>query len=312
MEEILCIQDLEVAFMQYESRSTKKTLLPVISKLNVRVCEGEVVAIVGSSGSGKSLLAHAIFGLLPKNATVRGKIQFQGQTLTEDEMVRLRGKELALVPQGVSYLDPRMKVGSQITGGKKDATSLQKMRSLCERYGLSRSVEGQYPFELSGGMARRVMLMTALMSNPRLVVADEPTPGLDLELAKQALTDFRKFADEGNGVLLITHDLELALTVADRVVVFYAGTTVEDALTKDFKDEQLLRHPYTKAFYRALPSKGFEAWPGTQPYVKDMPKGCPFAPRCPYKEEACSGDVPMYEVRGGRVRCVRYKDMVEK
>ena len=148
-------------------------------------------------------------------------------------MIKLRGRELALVPQGVSYLDPRMKIGNQITGGKKDTATVQKMRALCERYGLSRSVEDKYPFELSGGMARRVMLMTALMSNPRLLVADEPTPGLDLELAKQAMADFRKFADEGNGVLLITHDLELALEVADRVVVFYAGTTVEDALTDE-------------------------------------------------------------------------------
>lgn len=154
------------------------------------------------------------------------------------------------------------------------------MRELLPRYGLADEVADLYPFELSGGMARRVLLLTALMWQPRLIIADEPTPGMDLALAKQAMQDFRTFADDGNGVLLITHDLELALEVADRIVVFYAGTTVEEAKVADFADETLLRHPYTRALHEALPGRGFAALPGTQPYVKDLPAGCPFAPRC--------------------------------
>ena len=183
-----------------------------------------------------------------------------------------------------------------------------RMRELLARYGLADEVADLYPFELSGGMARRVLLLTALMWQPRLIIADEPTPGMDLALAKQAMQDFRTFADDGNGVLLITHDLELALEVADRIVVFYAGTTVEEAKVTDFADETLLRHPYTRALYEALPGRGFAALPGTQPYVKDLPAGCPFAPRCADRREACDGEIPVACVRGGRVRCILYTE----
>lgn len=182
------------------------------------------------------------------------------------------------------------------------------MRELLARYGLSEEVADLYPFELSGGMARRVLLLTALMRRPRLIIADEPTPGMDLALAKQAMQDFRTFADDGNGVLLITHDLELALEVADRIVVFYAGTTVEEAKVADFADETLLRHPYTRALHEALPGRGFAGLPGTQPYVKDLPAGCPFAPRCADRREACDGEIPVACVRGGRVRCILYTE----
>lgn len=306
--EILNIQHLTVSFTQYEPGTTKRSELPVISDLNVSIREGEIVAVVGSSGSGKSLLAHAVFGLLPQNATVRGNIRYQGDLLDKKKITKLRGREMALVPQRVQYLDPLMPVGRQITNGKKDAETIGRMRELFARYDLDERVEKLYPFELSGGMARRVLLMTALMSQPRLMIADEPTPGMDLDLAQKAMEDFRNFADEGNGVLLITHDLNLALKVADRIVVFYAGTTVEEALASDFAEEKLLRHPYTKALYRALPAHGFESLPGTQPYVKNMPQGCPFEPRCPQRMEVCRQAVPVRKVRGGSVRCMLYTE----
>lgn len=305
-KEILRIERLTVSFAQYEAKTTQRVELPVISDLNVSVREGEVVAVVGSSGSGKSLLAHAVFGLLPQNASVSGDMFYRGRRLRTEDIMRLRGSELALVPQGVSYLDPLMKTGKQILNGRRDAVSREKMQKLFARYGLEQGVAQQYPFELSGGMARRVLLMTALMSEPKLIVADEPTTGMDFSLATKAMEDFRGFADEENGVLLITHDLKLALTVADRVIVFYAGTTLEEATAADFKDGRLLRHPYTRALYRAMPEHGFAALPGTQPYVRDMPKGCPFAPRCPKRGVGCDGEIPVTAVRGGSVRCVRY------
>lgn len=304
--ELLRIENLTVSFSQYEGNTAEKTDLTVISDLNVTVREGEIVAVVGSSGSGKSLLAHAVFGLLPQNASVRGKICYRGEVLDRKGIEKLRGQKMALVPQGGNYLDPLMKVGRQITNGRRDAASTAKMRELCRRYGLEESVEGLYPFELSGGMARRVLLMTALMSQPELIIADEPTPGMELELAMLAMQDFRSLADEGKGILLITHDLELALEAADRIVVFYAGTTIEEANVSDFQREVLLRHPYTRALYRAMPKHGFQPFPGTQPYVKDMPKGCPFAPRCPQRMGTCGGEIPVVPVRGGSVRCVRY------
>lgn len=306
-KKILEIEELSVSFLQYEGKSSRQNWLPVISGLSVAVREREIVAVVGSSGSGKSLLAHAILGILPYNAKVSGTMKFQGEVLDEGRIQKLRGKEIAFVPQSTMYLDPLMKVGKQVRGkeGKK-VYGLQ--RRLFERYGLAEDTEEKYPFECSGGMTRRILLSTALMGNPKLIIADEPTPGMDLNLARKSMEDFRTFADEGNGVLLITHDIELALQVADRIVVFYAGKTVEEAPVSDFGSEETLRHPYTKALWRALPQNGFVPLAGTQPYVKDMPEGCPFGPRCSWYQEGCRGEIPMVQAGCGSVRCVRYQD----
>lgn len=300
---ILKIEDLSVTFTQYD-RGLRRTTLPVISNLDVSVKKGEIVAVVGSSGSGKSLLAHALMGLLPANASCRGRIWFEDLLLDRDKIEKLRGRQIALIPQGVSYLDPLMKVGSQVRNGKNTPFLKKMQKDLFHRYQLAKEAEDLYPYELSGGMARRVFLSAAMMDRPRLLIADEPTPGLDLSLATRAMEDFRSFADQGNGVLLITHDIELALGVADRIAVFYAGTTVEEAWVKDFQKEETLRHPYSRALRRALPGNDFEALPGNQPYVKKMPEGCPFGPRCPHFREECLGEIPVREVRGGRVRCV--------
>lgn len=304
---ILEIDELSVSFLQYEnSRSSRQIELPVISRLSVAVHEGEIVAVVGSSGSGKSLLAHAILDLLPYNAKMGGNIYFDGELLAGERIRKLRGKQIAFVPQSTNYLDPLMKVGLQVRGSKRDAGLKKKQRELFARYGLGEEADRKYPFECSGGMTRRVLLTSALMGNPELIIADEPTPGMDLALAKKSMEDFRAFADEGKGVLLITHDIELALEVADRIAVFYAGTTVEEAPVSDFRSEETLRHPYTKALWRALPQNGFQALPGIQPYVKAMPNGCAFGPRCDQYSEACQGEVPMQRVGCGTVRCVKY------
>lgn len=302
-EHILEIEDLSVSFTQYE-KGLRQINLPVISNLNVSVHKGEIVAVVGASGSGKSLLAHAVMGILPPNANVKGRIYFQDELLDTNAISRLRGKEIALVPQSVNYLDPLLKVGKQVRQNKKDEKTLKHQRRLFKGYDLKEETENLYPFELSGGMARRVLLASALMGDPQLIIADEPTPGLQLDLAKKAMRDFRRFADEGKGVLLITHDIELALETADRIAVFYAGTTVEEAKTQDFQAEETLRHPYTKALWRALPQNGFQALPGNQPYVKDMPQGCPFAPRCQWFTPECQGEIPLKIVGCGTFRCV--------
>lgn len=301
---LLNICDLSVSFRQYD-KGTTQIDLPVISGLNVTICEGEIVAVVGSSGSGKSLLAHAILGILPYNASLDGKIYYKQELLTEKRKKELRGKEIALVPQSVNYLDPLMKVGAQVTNGSKSPGVFEKMKKLFQKYKLEENTENRYPFECSGGMSRRILLSTALMGEPRLLIADEPTPGMELALAKKAMEDFRQFADEGNGVLLITHDIELALEVADRIAVFYAGTTVEEALVKDFEAEETLRHPYTKALWRAMPKNGFQTIPGCQPYVKELPRGCVFGPRCPMFSAECEGEIPQRNLRGGTVRCVK-------
>lgn len=304
---ILEIDDLSVSFLQYEnSRSTRQVRLPVISRLSVSVHEGEIVAVVGSSGSGKSLLAHAVLDILPYNADVSGSMYFQGKLLTREKIAALRGKEIALVPQSTTYLDPLMTVAKQVRGSNT-SENIHKQKGLFRRYSLGEDTDRKYPFECSGGMTRRILLSTALMGNPKLIIADEPTPGMDLPLAKKSMEDFRAFANEGNGVLLITHDIELSLAVADRIAVFYAGTTVEEAPVSDFSSEEKLRHPYTKALWRALPQNGFQPLPGVQPYVKNMPQGCPFSPRCPYYSQQCQSEIPMRRVGCGSVRCTLYE-----
>lgn len=303
IETLLEIHDLSVSFKMYNGALEQQDL-QVISDLHLTVRPGEVVAIAGSSGSGKSLLASAILGILPPNATVRGHLHYKGQELTPERQAQLRGSEFALVPQSIAYLDPLMRVGRQADGHQKPRPT-QKRRGLFKRFGLPDNTEKLYPFQLSGGMARRVLVSTALISDAQLIIADEPTPGMSLEQALEALQMFRELANEGKAVILITHDIDLAFEFADRVAVFYAGTTVEAAPAADFRTgPDALRHPYSKALWRALPQNDFEPIPGFQPYAGDLPKGCLFAPRCPHATEQCHAQTPpMQELRGGEVRC---------
>ena len=302
-ETLLEIHDLSVSFRMYDGTLEQKDL-QVISDLHLTVRPGEIVAVAGSSGSGKSLLASAILGILPGNATVKGHLHYKGQELTKDSQKKLRGTEIALVPQSIAFLDPLMKVGKQADGHKKPYPT-QKRRDLFKRFSLPEKTEKLYPFQLSGGMARRVLVSTALISDAQLIIADEPTPGMSLEQALEALQMFRELANEGKSVILITHDIDLAFEFADRVAVFYAGTTVETAPVADFKTgPEALRHPYSKALWRALPQNGFQPIDGFQPYAGNLPQGCLFAPRCPYATEQCHSQTPpTTEIRDGEVRC---------
>ena len=300
---LLEVSDLSVSFRMYDSGLEQKQL-PVISSLSLKVLPGEILAVAGSSGSGKSLLASAILGILPGNATVSGSLRFDGEPLTPERQAKLRGTEIALVPQSVAFLDPLMKVGAQVDGHRKPRPT-ERRRKLFRRFGLPEQTERLYPFQLSGGMARRVLVSTALLTSARLIIADEPTPGMSLEQAEEALAMFRAMADEGKGVVLITHDIDLAFHIADRIAVFYAGTTVEAAPAADFRQgPEALRHPYSKALWRALPQHEFRPIPGFQPYAGNLPSGCLFAPRCPCRTAECEKSVPpMQTVRKGEVRC---------
>ena len=249
---VLQVDNLSVSFSMYNKGLSKRDL-EVIHELSIDVKKGEIVAVVGSSGSGKSLLAHAIMGILPYNSEMDGEIWFLGERLTAERVKNLRGHEIVLVPQSVSYLDPLMKIGEQIQNGKKDVSVKEKCLAVLKRYGLSPDIREKYPFQLSGGMTRRVLISTAVMEKPKLVIADEPTPGLHMEAATRVKGHFREMADEGAGVLLITHDLELALLTADRVIVLYGGRVVEETDAAAFQDEKNLKHPYTKALFRSMP-----------------------------------------------------------
>ncbi|HBT95104.1 MAG TPA: ABC transporter ATP-binding protein [Coriobacteriia bacterium] len=266
---LLQVEDLTISFTMYDPQASSffraaKIKKAVIEKLSISVHAGEIVAVVGASGSGKTLLADAILGLYEPNAEVSGRIWFDGKLQDAASLTALRGNGVSLVPQSVSHLDPLMKVGRQVQGFAKSETPEERkirQRRLFARYGLDESVNDLYPFELSGGMARRVLLSCALMDDPRVIIADEPTPGLDLDLAVKALQDFRAFADGGGGVLLITHDIELALRVADRVAVFKDGTVVEETAVANFASADTLGHPFSKQLWHALPEHGLKVCP---------------------------------------------------
>ena len=253
---LLDVRNLSVSFMSYNS-ALEKVSQQVIYDLSVQVKRGEILAIVGSSGSGKSLLAHAIMDILPNNAIISGEMLYKGEKLTKEYQAQLRGTEIAFIPQSVAYLDPLMKVGEQVVG-IRGKSAKQAQEEAFARYNLDLQVEQLYPFQLSGGMARRVLISTAFVTDADLIVADEPTPGLDLKIAIEALKDFRVLADQGKGVILITHDIDLALNVADKISIFHSGTVVETADKECFSGcGEGLQHPYSKALFQALPQNGF-------------------------------------------------------
>jgi len=308
MSDLLDIVDVSISFTRYEAGLRRRTL-QVISGLSVDVCRGEVLAVIGSSGSGKSLLAHAILGILPGNAEVRGGMLFGGEELTPERQRQVRGREIALVPQAVTYLDPLMRVGPQVRWGVPEngnGSRTEVQRRVFARYGLTAEVERSFPAQLSGGMTRRVLLSTAVVSGASLIIADEPTPGLHPEALAETMRHLREMADEGKGVMLITHDIETAIGIADRIAVFYAGTTVEVCPAHDFlPDGAALRHPYTCALWRALPRNGLVPVIGTQPSYDDLPDGCAFCPRCDFATNACAVRRPVLRsVRGGMVACI--------
>ncbi|MGI6104739.1 MAG: ATP-binding cassette domain-containing protein [Raoultibacter sp.] len=262
---LITVEDLSIGFTMYDREKRSAFRAPrkqvsIINNLNLSVHAGEILALVGASGSGKTLLADTLMGMFEPNVEVQGRIWFDGEVQDANSLARLRGQGISLVPQSITHLNPLMRIGKQVRGISKGSTHrVEKQRELFRRYNLDESAERLYPHQISGGMARRILLISALIDDPRLIIADEPTPGLDLDLAVKAMEDFREFAGEGKGVLLITHDIELALRVADRVAVFKDGTVVEETAVQNFSSPDLLEHPFSKELWHALPEHDFSA-----------------------------------------------------
>ena len=190
---------------------------------------------------------------------MKGDIYFCGNLLTEEKKREERGKNIALIPQSVSYLNPLIKIGSQIRKGDNSIKAKERCLEILKKYKLDEKVANMYPFQLSGGMIRRVLISTAVYSSPKLILADEPTPGLDSRTLNHVAEHFQELAREGMGILIITHDLDMALKIANRIVVFYDGITIEDLSTDDFSSIDNLNHPYTKALFHAMPQNGFQS-----------------------------------------------------
>ncbi|GAA3446368.1 ATP-binding cassette domain-containing protein [Planomonospora venezuelensis] len=254
---ILTVSELDVSFTQYASGLRTRTLTG-IAGLNIEVREGEILAVIGASGSGKTLLAQAILGILPRNADVTGEIRFRGERLTAARRRRTLGREISYIPQSVTNLDPLMPVGEQVRIGLDPKTAHQEQSRLFARYGLASEAARLYPFELSGGMLRRVLFATSVRDTVRLIIADEPTPGLHAEAVEEVLRHLRELAADGVAVLLITHDIVSAVSVAERVAVMNGGRliTVEPAAAFT-GDGDGLGHPFARDLWRALPQNRF-------------------------------------------------------
>lgn len=304
---MLEVKDLSVCFSSY-SFGLRRREVCAIRSLDLNVEAGEVMALVGQSGAGKSLLAHALLGILPRNAKVTGRLSFKGQELDAPAMAQLRGREIALVPQSVTYLNPLLRVGVQIArsavlSGIVPGEAQGAACRCLDRYRLDKSVSNWFPFQLSGGMARRVLTASATVGMADLILADEPTNGLDKEVAHETLDHLRELADAGKAVLLITHDIEAAVRVADRVTVFCGGVTVEESRAGAFNGEGGLQHPYSIALREALPGNGFVG--SLPPKGASLSNdGCPFYSRCSRILEDCQYSLPkLRAVKNGRVRC---------
>jgi peptide/nickel transport system ATP-binding protein len=259
--------------------------------------EGETLALVGETGCGKSVVASAIMKLLPHNASVQGRAVFAGRDLLalgEKEMARIRGSEIAIVFQNPSLaLNPIMRVGEQIAEmlqvhkGISRTRSLQMAEDMLSRLGLvKKETARMYPFQFSGGMNQRVMIATSMILSPRIIIADEPSKGLDGVLAGEVMVEMARIKDQvGASLLLITHDLLLARDISDRMAVMYCGEIVEIGKSLEVFSEPL--HPYTTALLSCLPEKGFQPIPGSSPSMIEPPAGCKFHPRCPQKQDKC-------------------------
>lgn len=246
MKRILEVDHFNMTFTSYTKGLHKQTS-QAIHNLSVHIHAGEMVAVAGASGSGKSLLAHALLGILPSNANVNGTMKYKGQLMTTELIHQLRGTNIAFIPQSVSCLNPLMKVGK--FAGKEAC-------KLFPRYGLSKEVENMYPHELSGGMARRVLISCAASSQADLIIADEPTAGLNDELAHETMKHLRELADEDKAVLLITHDLYLASQYVDIVTILYEGKTIETLSIDALKNGQW-QNSFTEQLWKSLPENEF-------------------------------------------------------
>ena len=310
----LHVRDLSVRYPSAQG------VVRAVNGVSLDHLERGTLALIGETGCGKTTLANAILRLLPKEATVRGRVDFMGRDLlklTEKELGTIRGKEIGVVFQNPALaLNPVHRIGRQVaeplliherTGSREAAARV--MDSL-ERLGM-RDVEEQirkYPFQLSGGMNQRIVIAASMILSPRMLIADEPTKGLDSKNRQSVVDELTLIKGRSHSsILLITHDFRLTRRVSDRVAIMYGGIIVEVSPTEAFFRKQL--HPYSQALMKSLPEQGFRPIPGAPPAMTSPPSGCPFHPRCEERREACKKEPPSDVRQGDRtVKCVLYAE----
>lgn len=319
MKPLLSVNDISIQF------KNKKGDLTAVDHVSFEVEAGEILGIVGESGCGKSVTSLAIMRLLAENAKIAGgSIIMNGKNLvdlSEKEMCEVRGNEISMIFQDpMTALNPTMTIGKQliepfvIHQGMSRAEAWTKATEMLSKVGISSPEKrmNEYPHQMSGGMLQRMVIAMALACRPKLLIADEPTTALDVTIQAQILDLIRELRDELNtAVILITHDMGVVAETADRILVLYAGRTVESGNVQDIFERP--KHPYTKALLESIPNiyeeeDELNTIPGTVPMLGQMPQGCRFAPRCGESCEACSGlDVTMYPVGEGFANCVKYR-----
>ena len=285
-----------------------------VDTITLSVRENETFGVIGETGCGKTVLGLSVMRLLPPTATIAGKIRYAGRNLlevSEAEMRAVRGEEIAMILQNpTTSLNPVIRVGEQI------AEAIRLHQGLNKRDAKKKAVEmldavkipspagraNEYPHEFSGGMKQRVMIAMGLACDPSLIIADEPTKGLDVTIKAQIVELIQKVTEK-KAMLLITHDLGVARELCDRIALMYAGELVEYAQIKEIFENPL--HPYTRGFLGSLPDQGLVPIPGISPSLIDLPDGCRFHPRCKYATDVCKQKHPeMIEVAAGHfVRC---------
>lgn len=254
---ILEIKNLNVEFEQY-SKGIKRKYIKVIENLNLEVKQNELLAVFGASGSGKSILAHAILGLLPYNSITSGEIFYKGESLN-DKINNFRGVKIAFIPQTVNSLNPILKIKEQMRINLSEE-QIEEQITVFHQFNLNEDVLEKYPFELSGGMIRKILVCQAIISNADLIIADEPTPGMDVEATDEVIELFKKIKERGKSGLIITHDMEMAIKLCDRIAIFCDSKIKGIENTKDFSSNgEHLKYKYSQYLYRALPQNEFRA-----------------------------------------------------
>ena len=315
MSALLEVKNLKVEF------PTRRGVLTALNDVSFDIKSGEVLGVVGESGAGKSLTGSSIIGLLdPPGRVVSGEIHFNGRridNLSEANMRRIRGREIGAIFQDpLTSLNPLYTVGQQLTETIQTHLDLSHKQAreraieLLESTGIPASREriDHYPPQFSGGMRQRVVIALALASEPKLIVADEPTTALDVSIQAQIIDLLKKLCkDHGTSVMLITHDMGVIAETADRVAVMYAGRIIEIGPVQDVIQRPL--HPYTTGLMRSIPGlepdvKRLEQIPGTMPRLNAIPAGCAFNPRCKHVMDRCKVERPEHlNLAGRQVAC---------
>lgn len=320
---MLEVRDLETQFF------TRKGVARVLDKLSFDIVKGEIVGLVGESGSGKSVTGFSIVNLItPPGRIVSGEILFDGRDLTklnEFQLREIRGKNIAMIfqnPRG--SLNPVLSVGDQLCQVLKYRQGMNKSQAKARAIELLRLVHipeperrlKAYPHQLSGGMAQRVMIAMAISCGPELLIADEPTTGLDVTIEYQIIQLLKEMRDlTGTSVIVITHDLNMAAEVCDRIMVMYAGKVVEQAPVQEFFARP--SHPYTLGLLASRPglhgSEEIPTIPGNVPDLIHRPTGCSFHPRCRWATPVCSTMEPQpREVGPGHMATCHHLEEVQR